>query len=187
MPVIAGETESGPRMSCSLRRGIASERYVVPVEPSQPVDPRLELIGRCRADLGEPLELGQTPWGRRRIIPIAGGEFDGPRLAATILPGGADWQVIHEDGMAAIDTRYTLKTQDAALISVATRGVRHGPPEVLRRLAEGKPVDPTEYYFRVAIQYETGAPEYRWLNRIVAVASAVRLANQVIYDAYALT
>jgi hypothetical protein len=159
----------------------------VAVEPIQPVEPRLELIGRCRADLGEPLELGHTPWGRRRIIPILGGEFDGPRLSATIVAGGADWQVIHDDGMAAIDTRYTLQTHDEALISVATRGVRHGPPDVLRRLADGQPVDPAEYYFRVAIQYETGAADYRWLNQVVAVASAVRLADQVIYDAYVLT
>jgi hypothetical protein len=64
----------------------------VAVDPIQPVEPRLELIGRCRADLGEPLELGHTPWGRRRIIPILGGEFDGPGLSATILAGGADWQ-----------------------------------------------------------------------------------------------
>lgn len=157
------------------------------MDPIQPVRPRLELIGRCRADLGEPLELGQTPWGRRRIIPIVGGEFDGPSVSATILPGGADWQVVHEDGMAAIDTRYTLRTHDGALISVATRGVRHGPPDVLRRLAGGDQVDPAEYYFRVSIQYETGTEAYQWLNRIVAVASAVRLADQVIYDAYALT
>jgi hypothetical protein len=157
------------------------------VDSIQPVVPRLELIGRCRADLGEPLELGHTPWGRRRIIPIVGGEFEGPRVSATILAGGADWQVVHEDGMAAIDTRYTLQTKDDGLISVATRGVRHGHPEVLRRLAEGETVDPSEYYFRVSIQYETGAVPYQWLNRIVAVASAVRLADQVIYDAYALT
>ncbi len=156
------------------------------MDPIEPVVPQLELIGRCRADLGEPLELGNTPWGRRRVIPIIGGEFVGARVSATILTGGADWQVIHEDGMAAIDTRYTLRTDDRALISVATRGVRHGPPDVLRRLAEGQPVDPTEYYFRVSIQYETGAVAYHWLNRIVAVASAVRLADQVIYDAYVL-
>ncbi len=157
------------------------------MEAIEPVEPLLELIGRCQADLGEALELGQTPWGRRRVIPIVGGGFDGPRLSARILPGGADWQVIHEDGMAAIDTRYTLQTRDEALISVATRGVRHGPPDVLRRLADGQPVDPAEYYFRVSIQYETGAAAYRWLNRIVAVASAVRRVDQVIYDAYALT
>lgn len=149
-----------------------------------PVTPELELIARFRVSLGTPLELGRTPWGRRRVIPIAGGVFEGPLLSGTVLSGGADWQVIHDDGSAAIDTRYTLETNDGALISVATRGVRHGPPEVLERLASGDTVDPSEYYFRVAIQYETSAPAHVWLNRAVAVASAIRLADEVIYDAF---
>jgi hypothetical protein len=55
---------------------------------------------------------------------------------------------------------------------------------VLERIARGELVDPSEYYFRVSIQYETSAPEYEWLNWVVAVASAVRLADQVVYDAY---
>jgi hypothetical protein len=149
-----------------------------------PVAPSLELIARFRATLAEPLELGNTPWGRRRVIGVTGGEFDGPLLSGTVLPGGADWQIVHEDGTATIDTRYTLETHDGALISVATRGCRSGPPEVLERIARGEPVDPSEYYFRVSIQYETSAPQYDWLNWVVAVASAVRLADQVVYDAY---
>lgn len=152
-----------------------------------PVAPGLELIGRFRAALGEPLEVGMTPWGRRRVIPIAGGEFSGPRLSGTVLPGGADWQVVHEDGMASIDTRYTLQADDGALIYVATRGVRHGPAEVLRRIAAGEDVDPAQYYFRVSIQYETASTAHGWLNRLVAVASAVRQAAEVSYDAYAVT
>ena len=151
-----------------------------------PVEPQLELLGHFRAELGEPLELGQTLWGRRRVIPIAGGAFEGPSLRGTILPGGADWQVVHPDGMATIDTRYTLQTHDRALISVATQGVRHGAPEVLARIAAGELVDPAEYYFRVSIRYEAAESEYAWLNRIVAVASAVRLAATVVYDAYAV-
>ena len=150
----------------------------------EPVAPSLELIARFRATLAQPLELGQTPWGRRRVIAVTGGEFDGPLLTGKVLPGGADWQVVHEDGTATIDTRYTLECHDGALISVATRGCRHGPLEVLGRIASGEPVDPSEYYFRVAIQYETSAPQYEWLNWIVAVASALRLSDQVVYDAY---
>jgi 5-methylphenazine-1-carboxylate 1-monooxygenase len=150
----------------------------------EPVAPNLELITRVRATLAEPLELGQTPWGRRRVIAVTGGEFDGPLLRGKVLPGGADWQIVHEDGTATIDTRYTLESHDGALISVATRGCRTGPREVLARIAAGETVDPAEYYFRVSIQYETSAPEYAWLNWIVAVASALRLADQVIYDAY---
>jgi hypothetical protein len=156
----------------------------MPSDRIKPVVPHLELLGHFRADLGEPLELGQTPWGRRRVIPIAGGEFEGPALDGTILAGGADWQVVHADGTASIDTRYTLQTHDGALISVATHGVRHGSQEVLARIAAGEVVDPAEYYFRVSVRYETSESEYGWLNRIVAVASAVRLASTVVYDAY---
>jgi len=150
----------------------------------EPVAPSLELIARFRATLAQPLELGRTPWGRRRVIAVTGGEFDGPLLTGKVLPGGADWQVVHEDGTATIDTRYTLECHDGALISVATRGCRTGPREVLQRIAAGETVDPSEYYFRVAIQYETSAPQYEWLNWIVAVASALRLSDQVVYDAY---
>ena len=85
---------------------------------------------------------------------------------------------------ATIDTRYTLECHDGALVYVATRGWRHRPRDVLERIADGEPVDPSEYYFRVSIQYETSAPQYEWLNWVVAVASAVRLPDQVVYDAY---
>jgi len=156
------------------------------MEPPAPVKPSLELICRLRATLERPLEFGQTPRGRRRVIGIAGGEFDGPHLSGRVLPGGADWQVVHEDGTASIDTRYTLECHDGALIYVATHGWRHGPREVLERIARGDLVDPSDYYFRVSIRYETSAPQYDWLNRVVAVASAVRLADQVMYDAYAV-
>lgn len=74
-----------------------------------------------RAELGAPLELGQTLWGRRRVIPIAGGEFDGPRLRGIVLAGGADWQVVHPDGHGHDRHRYTLQTHDGALISAPAR------------------------------------------------------------------
>jgi Protein of unknown function (DUF3237) len=154
------------------------------MEQLQPVPPSLELITRVRARLAEPLELGQTPWGRRRVIGITGGQFDGPLLSGKVLPGGADWQIVHDDGTATIDTRYTLECHDGALIYAATRGCRTGPPEVLERIARGETVDPSEYYFRVSVQYETSAPQYEWLNWVVAIASALRLRDQVEYDAY---
>ena len=73
--------------------------------------------------------------------------------------------------MAVIDTRYTMETSDGALIYVRNRGFRHGPPEVLRRIAAGEDVDPSLYYMRTTPALETGDPRYAWLNRIVCVAS----------------
>jgi hypothetical protein len=151
--------------------------------------PPLELdrLSRFVVELGPPMSLGHGPSGERRVIPIVGGHFEGPVLRGTVLPGGADWQVVHADGMASIDTRYTLQTHDDALIYVSTRGVRYGPAEVLARLARGERVDPREYYFRIPVQLETGMPDYSWVNQRVFVACAARLRDTVVYDLYALT
>ena len=64
-------------------------------------------------------------------------------------------------------------------------GMRHGPPEVMARLAQGEIVDPSEYYFRVAPMFETGAERYAWLNNILAVGVGERLPpNMVRYSIF---
>lgn len=146
----------------------------------------LSRIARVRVELDPMLVLGQTPQGLRRIVPIVGGTIDGRRLRGRILSGGADWQLVHDDGTALIDTRYTAETDDGALVYLATNGVRHGPPEVLERVIAGAEVGPEEYYFRVSVRLETGDPRYSWLNRTVFVAYAARSADAVVYDLYAL-
>jgi hypothetical protein len=127
-------------------------------------------------------ELGVTPLGRRRIIGISGGEFSGPRLSGRILPGGADWQLIRPDGVAYLDARYTLETADGALIYVNNKGYRHGPKEVIDRLARGEDVDPALYYMRATPWFETAAPAYAWLNRTVCVATGARRPAAVELD-----
>jgi hypothetical protein len=112
--------------------------------------------------------------GRRRIIPITGGRFHGERLSGRVLPGGADWQVIRADGVADLDARYTLETGDGALIYVRNKGYRHGPEDVIRRVAAGETVDPKLYYMRTTPWFETGDARYAWLNRIVCVGTGAR-------------
>src|SRR6202012_5671851 len=103
--------------------------------------------------LGEPVQLGQTHEGQRRIVPLTGGTFTGPELSGTLVPGAsADWQLILPDGTALGDIRYTLRTEAGDLLAVRSRGVRHGSAEVLDRLARGEPVDPREYTFRAATE-----------------------------------
>ena len=134
---------------------------------------------RMQISLAAPLDLGDTPLGRRRIIAVTGGAFDGERLRGRVLPGGADWQLIRADGVASLDARYTLETDDGAFIHVENRGYRHGPPEVIARLATGDPVDPASYYMRTTPWFETSDARYAWLNRIVCVASGARRAADV--------
>lgn len=155
------------------------------MEP-QPSAPHLEYLCRVTVTLEAPLVVGETPLGVRRVIPIVGGHFAGPRLAGEVLPGGADWQTVRPDGAAILDARYTLRTTDGALIDVHNRGLRVAPPAVLARLAGGEPVDPAEYYFRTTPQFATGAARYAWLNDIVAVCSGVRAAGAVLLDFYAV-
>jgi len=96
-------------------------------------DPSLKRVYRLEATLGDPLDLGDVVQGHRRIVPLTGGTFTGPELIGTLLPGvSADWQIVLPDGTALGDIRYTLRTDDGALLYVQSRGVRHGSPEVLR-------------------------------------------------------
>lgn len=147
---------------------------------------RLEPLLRAEITLAAPQELGDTPHGRRRVIAITGGSFRGERLSGRVLPGGADWQLIRADGVAELDARYTLETVDRALIYVRNFGYRHGPADVIQRLAAGEAVDPSLYYMRTTPRFETGAERYRWLNGLICVASGARRAASVELEVFAV-
>ena len=148
-------------------------------------DPSLTRVYRLEATLGEPLDLGELARRRRRIVPLTSGTFTGSELNGTLLPGSsADWQVILPDGTALGDIRYTLQTDGGDLLYVQSRGVRHGSPEVLARLARGEDVDASEYTFRTSTQIETAAPALDWLNKGVFISVGGRQPGAVIYETY---
>ena len=155
--------------------------------PRVSVIPSLQFLYTSRIEIDPPLMVGQSPYGERRIINIKGGAFSGPRLSGRVLPGGADWQIIRADGITEVEARYSLETHDGALIYIYNRGLRHGPPEVIARLASGQDVDPAEYYFRTTPVFETGASDYAWLNGVVAIATGQRRADEVIITVYEVT
>jgi hypothetical protein len=135
--------------------------------------------------VGSPRDIGTTPRGTRRYYPAIGGSFEGPRLRGEVLPDGGDRLLIRPDGVLEQDVRITLKTDDDAFIFVRYVGMRHGPSKVMARLMQGERVDPSEYYFRVAPMFETGAERYAWLNNILAVGVGERLPpNMVRYSIF---
>jgi muconolactone delta-isomerase len=148
-------------------------------------EPRLTLVYRLEATLGEPLDLGDVGQGHRRIVPQTGGSFRGPELGGELLAGvSADWQIVTEDGTAFADIRSTLRTDGGEMLYVQSRGVRHGSAEVLARLARGEDVDPSDYTFRTSTSIETAAPGLPWLNKGVFVSVGARIPGAVIYDTY---
>jgi Protein of unknown function (DUF3237) len=148
-------------------------------------EPRLTRVYRLEAVLGEPLDLGDVSQGHRRIVPLTGGMFAGPELNGKLLPGAsADWQIGLPDGTTLGDIRYTLQTDDGALLYVQSRGVRHGGAEVLARLARGDDVDASEYTFRSSTQIETASARLDWLNKGVFISVAGRGQGGVIYETY---
>jgi hypothetical protein len=116
-----------------------------------------------------PQKLGPVPYGVRSIVPVTGGDFEGPRLRGTVLPGGADWLLLRGDGVLELDLRITLETDDHALIYLKFQGLRHGPAEVIAALGRGESVDPATYYFRTLPAFETSTDRYAFLNRIITV------------------
>jgi hypothetical protein len=147
--------------------------------------PRLTQVYRLEALLGEPLDVGEVSQRHRRIVPLTGGTFTGPELSGKLLPGvSADWQIVLPDGTALGDIRYTLQTDDGDLLYVQSRGVRHGSPEVLARLARGDDVDASEYTFRTSTHIETASRELDWLNKGVFISVGGRQPGGVIYETY---
>lgn len=146
--------------------------------------PGLTLSFSLRVELAEPMELGMGRAGMRRIIPIIGGVAQGPDITGRILNLGADWQTVFADGAAHLDTRYALKTDDGAVIEIVNIGVRHGPPDVIKRLAAGEDVDPSQYYMRTTARLETGENRYDWVNHTLFVCAGIRRASAVEIDYY---
>jgi hypothetical protein len=143
-----------------------------------------EPIFTIHADLADIVSLGHTPYGERRVVGILGGSVRGAKLTGRILPGGADWQIVRVDGATDIQARYTIEAEGGGKIMVQSNGLRHGPPDVIARLARGEAVDPSLYYFRTVVRFETADPQLGWLNRILALAHGQREANAVRLDVY---
>jgi len=128
--------------------------------------------------------LGETPYCNRRIFHFDGGSVEGPKLKGKVLPGGGGSSLIRRDEVLEVDVRLSLETEDMHQISMAWKGLRHGPKEVMDRLYRGEIVDPRSYYFRTTPYFETSSEKYGWMNRICAIATGSLGANARTLDVF---
>lgn len=141
--------------------------------------PTLRHVCDIDVSVGPIRDLGLTPHGRRRIIPILSGTVKGPLLEAEVVPGGADWQYVRSDGVLELEARYSILTKDGTEIAITNRGLRRAPPEIMDRLSRGEVVDPALVYFRTVLTFEAPAGSHQWLNRSVFIATAARFPDKV--------
>lgn len=143
------------------------------------IKPELEFVFEASGKLGMPIHVGETPDGVRRIIPILSGPVSGPRLSGELEGTAADWQLTRRDGVTVADALYAIRTHDNVMIQVRNKGLRHGPEEVMKRLAKGEQVDPSAYYFRTTPEFIAPTGPYDWLNKSIFVCSGARYAEGI--------
>ncbi|ANK80797.1 MAG: hypothetical protein TEF_08285 [Rhizobiales bacterium NRL2] len=144
---------------------------------------KTEPLFTVRFDVPQIRDLGRGPFGGRRIATVTGGRFEGPAMKGEALPSpGGDWLLFTDDGSTHLDVRVTLKTDDDCLIYMTYGGRRHGPKEVMERLAAGEEVDPSLYYFRIAPRFETAAEKYDFLNHNIYIGTGHRTPGGPVYQ-----
>ncbi len=147
--------------------------------PTPPLPPTLEHLCTVVVDVGAPQEIGDTPSGKRRVIPILGGTVQGTHLNGRVLQGGADFQSIRSATFTDIHARYVIETTDHETVYVENTGIRTGSQQDIAALAQGRPVSPERIYFRSFPRFETATPRLAWLNTHLFVGTGARFPDRV--------
>ncbi|MEO8525733.1 MAG: DUF3237 domain-containing protein [Caldimonas sp.] len=145
--------------------------------------PALAHLCNLAVDVGVPIDAGHSPLGHRRLVAILGGSVGG-RLLGRVLPGGADFQLIHGATLARLEARYMLELEDGARVFVQNNGMRVASAEVTARLLRGESVSPDEVYFRGQVTLETGDARWSWLNERQLLCVGQRLPTTVLMSFY---
>jgi hypothetical protein len=144
----------------------------------------LEWLMDAEVQVSRPVQIGEIPTGFHQGVPIGSGIFAGPRLRGTVIPGATDWQLIQPDGIARLDVSGAMLTDDNVSIRVSSKGMRHGPPDVMARLNAGETVAPDQYYMRAVARFEAPIGPYDWLNKALFVSWGERYADKVVIHYY---
>ena len=135
-----------------------------------PMAAGIELVPLARVSIGggERYDTGTSPFGRRVIVGIASGRWDGERLSGDIVGPGGDWAMPVAGDLMLLDVRQVLRTDDGAIIHVSYTGR----------------CDRTRGTYTVAPTFQTGDDRYAWINRIQAIGQGRMTDGVLRYDMY---
>jgi len=148
--------------------------------------PSLEFAFDLVVDIEDGWHIGRGSDEKLWFTPIVGGRAEGPRLSATVVPGGGDWSTKRQD-TTQVEARYLLRADDGAMIDVVNRGYFRATRDVEERLDAGEEVSEKEYYFRTAFTFRTDAPQHRWLAENQLIGVATDAGGQINIRVYQLT
>lgn len=176
---LAGLTQAAPTQA----QAQAQARGVAAGLPAGAKVPAFTLLYECTVTLGRTLDFGQTLEGRRRVIPISGGTFRGPKMRGTVVREGADWNLSRNDGAGSADAAYYLRTDDRVLIRIVNQGVGRPP-------AASDPAAEERFLMYTHASFEAPTGKYDWLNRGMFFGTlSIRrdLKNAVLIRVFELT
>ena len=150
-----------------------NKEYILP-------KPEFEKLFTATIELGDEYALGETGRGYSEITPVTGGTAAGI-INGSILPFGGDWGLLHSETINMLDTKYIIRTDDDAYISVECTGILDMDYDTMVAVSEGRDMGPAEYYFRHSIRFTAGDEKYLWLNRIVAFGIAMITSDNNVY------
>ncbi|WP_029108110.1 DUF3237 domain-containing protein [Mycobacterium sp. URHD0025] len=134
----------------------------------------------------ESVHAFSTPVGTRMTFVVKHGRCLGPRIAADVLPGGGDWLLLGSDGVARLDVRATLRTDDGAFIHLTNTGRVRMDQKTANRFTAGELIRHDEMTARSSPLFETDDERYRWLNAIHTVAINQVSLSEVHYRVFAV-
>ena len=112
-------------MSMLYSRGLTAQNTTAANEGNQYKDFMTEFMWDAKVKITGMINVGESKRGVRRVIPITGGTFSGPKIKGEVLPGGEDWQLVRPDGDTELYARYLLKTDDGHVIQVINNALIH--------------------------------------------------------------
>ena len=119
---------------------------------------------------------------------LTGGWVKGPKIKGILIGPGGDWLRVMPSGVARIDVRATIKTDDGALIYLSYNGIFKDTKETEERASKGEVLTSNDLYFMIAPTLQTSAKKYEWLNDVQCIGKMVEYKSEsyVKYDIFAI-
>jgi len=148
---------------------------------------RLEHVMSFYINAQFPEMIGPVPEGIQLNFYITGGEISGPKVVGKVRPVGGDWMTVRRDGVAILDIKGTLETQDGALIYATLDGTFDFGEDGYDKISRGWH-PPSGAPFRASPRFRTAHPNYLWLNRghFLSIGAAFTERLRIEYEIYAV-